>query len=234
MKQVLIINALTALLAVGSLADARLVSTRVQCVAACGNATTQTCGWITKQGKFSRCRTKLLNQCKRFGTTVMCPPPPGAPTPPPPPTMLPPPPPPTTTTTVPYVPPTTTTLPAPVNPADQYGGVWTFYGTLYSNNCSNMPTTLSDTLSLGIYPANPGAASGYLASGPAFFTGGVESDGSLTLGAEFINSYGCIVDVGLSLAPPAGGDSTYGGVAFVYQCPGVLACTTTYSAVWYR
>jgi erythromycin esterase-like protein len=75
MKQFLVINALAAILAMGSLADARLVSTRAQCLAACGNATTQTCGWITKRGKFNRCRAKLINQCKRFGTDRMCPPP---------------------------------------------------------------------------------------------------------------------------------------------------------------
>src|SRR5262249_12003551 len=88
------------LLAVGVLAsaaqaEARLKSTRGQCLAACGQAVSDSCGWITKRGKFNRCRAKLINQCKRFGTDVMCPaqvapPPPSSPTTPT-----------TTTTTVP-------------------------------------------------------------------------------------------------------------------------------------
>src|SRR5262249_35227215 len=108
MKQFLITLLAVGVLASAARAEARLMSTRGQCVAACGQAVSDSCGWITKRGKFNRCRAKLINQCKRFGTNVMCPapPPPSAPVPPT--TLPPPPPPPTTTTTVPYVLPTTT------------------------------------------------------------------------------------------------------------------------------
>src|SRR5262245_60521238 len=88
-----ILTILAAVVASGQ-ADARLMASRAKCVAECDNATPETCGWITKRGRFRRCRTKLINTCKRFGTNVMCP------TPSP------------TTTTLPIVT-TTTTVPFP-------------------------------------------------------------------------------------------------------------------------
>jgi hypothetical protein len=121
MKQFLITLLAVGVLASAAQAEARLMSTREQCVAACGQAVSDSCGWITKRGKFNRCRTKLINQCKRFGTNVMCPaPPPPAPAAPAPPaapttpTTVAPPVVTTTSTTRPYIPPTTTTtLPPP-------------------------------------------------------------------------------------------------------------------------
>src|SRR5262245_38925788 len=127
MKQFLVTLLAVGVLASAAQAEARLVSTRAECVAVCDNAITQTCGWITKRGKFNRCRAKLINQCKRFGTDVMCPaqvapPPPSSPT-----TV--PSVPTTTTTTTPYYPPTTTTLPTVTNnPALPYAGTWSFVG----------------------------------------------------------------------------------------------------------
>jgi hypothetical protein len=97
-------------------AQARMVATRAQCISACGQATIDACGWITKRGKFNRCRVKLLNQCRKWGPSVMCP----APTTTQPPVVTTPtstlPLVPTTTspTTLPYIPPTTTTLPPPI------------------------------------------------------------------------------------------------------------------------
>lgn len=115
MKQFFIVAVIAGALMVSSQSQARLVNTRAQCVAACGNAISDSCGWITRRGKFNRCRAKLYIQCKRFGTATMCPAP-GAPVAPPPttPTTQPAPVVTTTTTTVPYVPLTTTTLPPPV------------------------------------------------------------------------------------------------------------------------
>jgi len=116
-----------------SIGEARMVSTRYQCVTACGQATNATCGWITKPGKYNACRNRLLRQCRKWGVDTMCP----ATT-----TVAHPTPTTTTTTTVPYVPPTTTTIPAPVDPLSQFKGTtWDFVYTLVS--------TWDDTYSLG-------------------------------------------------------------------------------------
>ena len=238
-----IISILAAVLTSGQ-ADAQLVSTRAQCVAACGNAITETCGWITKRGKFNRCRAKLINQCKHFGDDVICPPPVAAAPPVTTPTTLPVVTPTTlpavvtsTTTTVPYIPPTPTTLPAPVNPAAKFAGTWHFFGTLVSNTCAygtfTIPSTVYDTLSLTVYPDT--SAGGYLASGSAYFSGGLDTDGSMTVAAEVINGSGCIIDYGLALAPfTSGSSSTGGGMAAIWYCPGLPSCQYGYSGVWSR
>src|SRR5262249_41070923 len=141
MKQFLITLLAVGVLASAAQAEARLMSTRGQCVDACGQAVSESCGWITKRGKFNRCRTKLINQCKRFGTNVMCPapqPPPTSPTAPTTPTTLPtailPPPVVTTTTTVPrptLPPTTTTTLPA----IPDVRGNYSFDGYVTNDTC---------------------------------------------------------------------------------------------------
>ena len=81
-----------------STAQARMVATKAQCVAACdGNGSVgDNCSGITKRAKFKRCRSKLILRCRKFGVDSMCPEPP----------------PPTTTTTVPAPVVTTTTSPA--------------------------------------------------------------------------------------------------------------------------
>jgi hypothetical protein len=113
-----------AALMVSAHAQARMLSTKAECVAACtGNGTIDdSCGWITKRPKFNLCRTKLITTCRKWGTDAICPTPTSTTVPPPP-------------TTVPYVPPTTTTVPVVVitNPlAYSYAGTWNVYGTLYS------------------------------------------------------------------------------------------------------
>src|SRR5262245_8832309 len=143
MKQFLITLLAVGVLASAAQADARLVSKRAECVAACGTATAQTCGWITKRGRYNYCRAKLINKCKRFGVDVMCPPPPAPPvtttpttlpivTPTTVPVVV-------TTTTTPYIPPTTTTLP-PV--ALDWTGFWSFTGTKVQDSC---PPGIADT-----------------------------------------------------------------------------------------
>src|SRR5262245_21788035 len=94
MKQFSSLVVIAGLLTVGAPGQARMVSTKAQCVAACSSAINDTCGWIYKQGKFTRCQSHLIRQCRRWGTETMCPAPP-----------------PTTTTTVP--PPVVTTTTAP-------------------------------------------------------------------------------------------------------------------------
>ena len=131
MKQFLTLALIAGALMVTSPGHARMVASTSQCVASCGDAINTTCGWITKPGRFNRCRTRLIKQCRKFGTDVMCPAPPQTPPPPPAPVVTT-----TTTTTFPYVPPTTTTLPPPPPPV--YGpwtGTWNFYGSLISNTC---------------------------------------------------------------------------------------------------
>jgi len=78
MKQFLVTITLAVLAAVGSQAEARLVSNRAACVSTCGSYVTDTCGGL-KRGKFNHCRAKLINQCKRLGTDAICPPSPPSP-----------------------------------------------------------------------------------------------------------------------------------------------------------
>jgi hypothetical protein len=84
-----------AAVAVLTLSAQAQADTRAQCVAACGDALSSSCGWITKPGRFIHCRAMLYKQCKRWGVAAICS---SSLLPPPPP---PPPPPPTTTTTLP-------------------------------------------------------------------------------------------------------------------------------------
>ncbi len=119
-----------------SIGEARQVSTRFQCFTSCGQATNETCGWITRRGKYNACRNRLIRQCRRWGVATMCP------APPPPTTTTVPPPPPTTTTTA-TVPTTTTSTTLPyVDPLGQFEGTtWQFVFTL--------TTTRTDTFALG-------------------------------------------------------------------------------------
>jgi hypothetical protein len=132
MKQFFTLILIAGVLTVGAPGQARMVSTKSQCVAVCSSAINDTCGWISKPGKFNRCRNRLIVHCRKWGTDVMCPTPPPPSAPPTTPTTLAPVV--TTTTTVPYIPPTTTTLPPPpVDPLGQFmGTTWDFVYTLVS------------------------------------------------------------------------------------------------------
>jgi hypothetical protein len=141
-----------------------LVASKAQCVSTCdGHGSVNTnCGWITKPGKFHRCRTRLIKQCRKFGTDVMCPAPPPLPAPPAPVVT-------TTTTTLPYVPPTTTTtLPVVVITYPNLLGAYEFEGTLVSDPCgiglgatlnvgftvtSQVGTSLSGVVGVAAFPA---------------------------------------------------------------------------------
>src|SRR4029453_113054 len=134
-----ILSLVAGALMVSAPSQARQVSTRSQCLASCGTALSDTCGWITRRGKFNACKNRLMRQCRRWGVDTMCPAP--SPTTP---TTVPPPSSPTTTTTttVPYIPPTTTTLPPPVDRLGQFAGTtWNFVYTIVS--------TWTDTYYLG-------------------------------------------------------------------------------------
>jgi hypothetical protein len=216
MKQFFTLALIAGALMVTSSGQARMVATRAQCVASCGGAVNTTCGWITKRGRFNRCRTHLITQCRKFGTDVMCP----APAPPP----APPPPAPvattTTTTTLPYVPPTTTTLPPP-----QYGpwtGTWTFYGTLFANTCPAGVSSpaLTDTF----YVVQTGTTfTAEAASIPGVvFSGSMNSDGGFTISANWtLNGGPCVFSTSLTASPS--GSVIYvtdsAGIGMVTSCP---------------
>lgn len=129
MKQFFVLVLIGGALMVSSPGQARMVSSRPACVNACdGNGVTgATCNWISRPGKWNRCRTRVIKQCRRFGVDAMCPipttttvPAPGA-----------------TTTTVPYVPPTTTTLPVVTYP--DLIGSYQFDGSLVDDPCGIGP-----------------------------------------------------------------------------------------------
>jgi len=229
-KRFIIISTLTAVLAVGSLAEARPVSTRAQCVAVCGTAITQTCGWITKPGKFNRCRAKLINQCKRFGTAVMCPAPAAPPVTTP--TTLPvvttttfPVVVTTTTTTVPYIPPTTTTLPPPP-PLVDLRGRYIFEGYVTTDTCG--------LFGIGSYAPVPFSVTGQ--SGTSL-VGTHGADGSPAVGTytpetggwnmgEYYYSGSCLIDTGVGV----GSDYGFGyGVGATWFFEGT--CPSTYCYV---
>ena len=238
MKQFLITLLAVGVLASAAQAEARLKSTRGQCLAACGQAVSDSCGWITKRGKFNRCRTKLINQCKRFGAAVMCP----APAVPPvtTPTTLPVFVPTTTTTTITVPRPTTTTLPPVVNnPALPYAGTWNFLGALTMNTCpQSVAAGAYDTLAVTVLPASPGAAQGYLYSAPQItFSGGVDGNGDLGLEALIYNANGCVLDTVLLLDGPiaAATYQTAGGFGFDASCPSFSGvCRVIYTGTWTR
>jgi hypothetical protein len=149
-------------------------------VAACGNATTETCGWITKRGKFNRCRAKLINQCKRFGEAVACPRP-----------ALPV----TTTTTVPIVTTTTTTttIPTTTLPLSVLWGGWQFSGTLVQNTCpagtvvSGLATlSITQTFADTFYITQDGTDFVVTQSRiSTFLHGGVDNYGGMTASASW-------------------------------------------------
>jgi hypothetical protein len=213
MKQFLITLLAVGVLASAAQAEARLVSKRGECVAACGQAISDGCGWITKRGKFNRCRAKLINQCKHFGTAQVCPPPPppSSPTGPTATTTLPPPPPTTTTTTtVPYIPPTTTTLPPPP-PLTDLRGSYMFEGYVTSDNCGMfgigyytpvpfLVTAQSGTDLAGVMGANGGSALGTY----------TPSTGGWGLGEGYYDSYGCLITTGVGVGNDYGFSSGVG------------------------
>jgi hypothetical protein len=221
-KQFFTLALIAGALMVTSPGQASMVASKSQCVASCGSAISTSCGWITKPGRFNRCRMRLLRQCRKFGTDVMCPAPPPPPAPPvtaptaPVVTT-------TTTTTLPYVPPTTTTLPAPPPPV--YGpwtGTWTFYGTILQNNCPSasygMVETFYVTQSGTLFTAVPSDISGVALYGSMDSDGGFTVEGSWTL-----NGGPCVFDVSLSASPDASA-----GLAQITYCP-AFSCTTVWS-----
>jgi len=228
MKHFAIITILAALVASGR-ADARLVATRAQCVAACGNATTETCGWITKRGKFNRCRIKLINLCKRFGTDQMCPAPPAPPAPAPvttpttPPVVVT-----TTTTTVPYNPPTTTTLPPR---GAFYEGTWQFTGSVVENSCGASVSGLQDYVTVDVQIGGGIVGTVDSVPGIVFIGSFPNGDNDLGLQASFYYN-GCLVDAAL-LFDYAPSDVLGGAWGNDVTC-GYRTCRVIWAGSWLR
>jgi len=220
MKHFAIITTILAAVVASGQADARLVSTRAQCVAACGNATTETCSWITKRGKFNRCRAKLINQCKRFGTDLMCPPPAAPPAPP----VT------TTTTTVPYIPPTTTTT-LPTR-GQFYEGTWQFTGSVSENSCGLSVAGLSDAVTVDVQIG--GGITGTVASVPGVvFVGSFPFDDPDDLGLAASFSYqGCAVTAAM-LFDYAPSTVLYGAWGNDLTC-GTVTCRVIWTGNWRR
>ena len=233
MKHFAIITTILAAVVASGQADARLVSTRAQCVAACDNATAETCGWITKRGKFNRCRAKLINQCKRFGTDRTCPPPAAAPVTTP--TTLPvvttttlPVVVTTTTTTVPYVPPTTTTLPPR---GAFYEGTWQFTGSVVENSCGLSMAGLQDYVTVDVQIG--GGIVGTVDSVPGIVFIGSFPNGDNDLGLEASFYYdGCLVDAAM-LFDYAPSDVLGGAWGNDVTC-GYTTCRVIWAGSWVR
>jgi len=204
MKQFLITLLAVGVLASAAQAEARLMSTRGQCVAACGQAVSDSCGWITKRGRFNRCRAKLINQCKRWGTATMCPAPP---------------PPTTTTTTVPYIPPTTTTTTLPAVP--DLRGSYQFDGTVTSDPCGLAGVGTSALIPFAVTNQSGTRLGGVVGAVPRVANGTLFDDRSWNLIAEYCED-GCCFVQGVAVGDI---DTPAQGVAgFRGECPGVAAC----------
>jgi hypothetical protein len=221
MKQFFTLALTAGTLMVTSPGHARMVASKSQCVASCGDAINTTCGWITKPGRFNRCRTRLIKQCRKFGTDVMCP----APQPPPPPapvvTT-------TTTTTLPYVPPTTT-LPAPLN----VQGEWDIYATLVNDPC-------------GLSAENPLIATGYVSQngislsgayqaviGPITLSGGLTGPNSFSLESETLCLGPCCSDLIVTMSNITGAPGFETGdvcVGFLGVCSDGTICPVQWGA----
>src|SRR4030095_10917894 len=200
MKQFFILSLVAGVLMVSAPSQARQVSTRSQCLASCGTALSDTCGWITRRGKYNACRNRLIRQCRRWGVATMCPAPP-----PPPTTTVPPPP--TTTTTTTYVPPTTTSTTYPLPPPPVYPdlrGNYEFYGYVTIDNCvlqgngSSVAvpfsvTGQSGTDLLGTHGADGGAAWGTY----------TPSTGGWNLGESYYED-GCLFTTGIGVGNDSG------------------------------
>ena len=205
MKQFFALALIAGALMITSPGQASMVASKSQCLASCGSAISTSCGWITKPGRFNRCRTHLIKQCRKFGTDVMCPtaPPPAPPvttTTVPAPVVT------TTTTTVPYVPPTTTTLPPPPPVYNPWTGTWNWYGTLTDDTCPPGVTSpyQADTFYVVQNGTSFTAQAATLGSG-VVFTGGLDSDGGFTIEASGVYIPGdplhCVVNFVLTVSP---------------------------------
>jgi hypothetical protein len=228
MKQFLTLTLIAGALMVTSPSQAGMVASKSQCLASCGSAISTSCGWITKPGRFNRCRTRLINQCRKFGMDVMCPPPP-PPSPPAPVVTT------TTATTLPYVPPTTTTLPPPPPPV--YGpwtGTWNFYGSRISDTCP--PSAALNLVDTFYVVQNGTSFTAPEASLGVTFTGTMDSDGGFTIEGSDLTDVGtptgCVFTWELVVSPVGGvmyssDPATY---ARLTDCPGPgLTCTTVWS-----
>lgn len=207
--------------------QARMVSSRYQCVTACdGNgATDYYCDWITKRAKWTRCRAKLLQKCRSFGADVMCP----APEVTAPPTTIPAPVVTTTTqpaqvvvttTTVPYVPPTTTTLPVVTYPELRYG--YEFIGTAVSDPCGLVGYGTGYDILFAVTAQSGTSLAGTIGSSeyePA--QGELYSDYTWALSTGLYYKKGCYHDIAIGVgdvAFPADGYLTYTEVCPTITC----------------
>jgi hypothetical protein len=178
-----------------SIGEARQVSTRTACLSACGAATNTTCGWITRRGKYTACRTRLLRQCQRWGVGTMCP--------------APPPPPPTTTTTL---------------PAPDLRGSYELNGTITRDNCNKTYGVGSrDQMPFTVTAHNGTALEGTVGTNPRPATGTLFADQTWVLAAKSCEANCCFVaSVAVDALDPQGA-SAHGQIEVL--CTDATACT---------
>jgi hypothetical protein len=233
MKQFFTLALIAGALMLSAPSQARMVSTRAQCVASCGTALSDTCGWITKRGKFNACKNKLYRQCRKWGTDAMCPPPPPptttttvpapvvtTPTRPAPvvttttrPAVT------TTSTTVPYVPPTTTTtLPS----IPDLRGSYTFSGSVVSDPCGVLGYGAGYALPFSVTSQSGTSLSGTIGAQHKPATGDLYDDDSWNLSTSYYDySTGCTYAFGIAVGDvntPAYGYLIFGGSCSTVAC----------------
>jgi hypothetical protein len=214
MKQFFTLALIAGALMLSAPSQARMVSTKAQCVASCGTALSDTCGWITKRGKFNACKNKLYRQCRKWGTDAMCPPPlaPVVTTTTRPAVT-------TTSTTVPYVPPTTTTtLPS----IPDLRGSYTFSGSVVSDPCGVLGYGVGYTLPFSVTSQSGTSLSGTIGAQHKPATGDLYDDDSWNLNTSYYDySTGCTYAFGIAVGDvntPAYGYLIYGGSCATVAC----------------
>lgn len=219
MKQFFVLVLMAGALMVSAPGHARLVATRSQCVAACdGNGvTSDTCSWITKRAKWTRCRAKLIKQCRKFGADTMCPapPPPTTATTVPAPVVTTT----TTTTTVPRL--TTTTLPVVTYP--NLIGSYEFDGYVTSDSCGVLGYGTTYAIAFRVTGQSGTSLTGTIGAQYKPASGQLYSDGSWNLdtGTYYDPSNGCSYSFGIAVGDvdtPAVGYLVYGGTCSSVTC----------------
>src|SRR5262249_5309100 len=219
MKQFFVLVLMAGALTVSAPSHA-LVSSRLACASACDGdgVTAATCNWISRPGKWKRCRLRLIKQCRKFGTDVMGP----APAP-----VV------TTTTTLPYVPPTTTkTLPVVTYP--NLIGTYVFDGSLVDDPCGvgsylSPPQYLGSSVTVHFSVTSEVGTSLSGTMGVYTATGSYDpSTGGWNLGTTgYYDAYsGCYLQASLGV----GNSSTDGYLIVSADCASLgLNCTLQYS-----
>lgn len=175
-------------------------ATRYQCLVACiPNQLNLDCGWITRPGKFNRCRARLIRQCRKWGTDTMCP------------ASQQPPPPVTTTTTLPPV---------------SLIGSYQFQGTIDNDPCgvpgvgSSLTFHFSVTGQSGYNLSGTMGVANYVSSGTLDAGTGVWNFRT----TQYVEGEGCTADSGLNVNADYGFTSGVGATWYAEsECPSLGA-----------